>query len=56
MGFLYVASGPLVRSSYRAGEFFLEGMIRKQKDLNTNFEINNTENNDLEISTTERNS
>jgi len=29
MGFLYVASGPLVRSSYRAGELFLEGMIRK---------------------------
>ena len=28
-GFLYVASGPLVRSSYRAGEFFLEGLLRK---------------------------
>lgn len=28
MGFLYVASGPLVRSSYRAGELFLEGMLR----------------------------
>jgi len=24
MGFVYVASGPLVRSSYRAGDFFLE--------------------------------
>jgi lipoyl synthase len=24
MGFVYVASGPLVRSSYRAGEFFLK--------------------------------
>lgn len=34
MGFLYVASGPLVRSSYRAGEFFLEGVIRKQKEQN----------------------
>lgn len=32
LGFLYVASGPLVRSSYRAGEFFLEGVIRKQKE------------------------
>lgn len=31
MGFRYVASGPLVRSSYRAGEFFLEGLIRKRK-------------------------
>lgn len=27
MGFVYVASGPLVRSSYRAGEFFLHGHI-----------------------------
>ena len=25
----YVASGPLVRSSYRAGEFFIEAMIKK---------------------------
>lgn len=28
VGFRYVASGPLVRSSYRAGEFFVEAMIR----------------------------
>ncbi|MDG6989851.1 MAG: lipoyl synthase [Nitrososphaerota archaeon] len=27
MGFLYVASGPLVRSSYRAGEFFVRAAI-----------------------------
>lgn len=32
MGFLYVASGPLVRSSYRAGEFFMKGIIEKQKN------------------------
>jgi lipoic acid synthetase len=31
MGFLYVASGPMVRSSYRAGELFLEGLIRSKK-------------------------
>jgi lipoic acid synthetase len=31
LGFAYVASGPLVRSSYRAGEFFLEAMLRKRK-------------------------
>jgi lipoyl synthase len=31
MGFLYVASGPLVRSSYRAGEFFMKGIIEKNK-------------------------
>ena len=28
LGFLYIASGPLVRSSYRAGEFYLEGITR----------------------------
>lgn len=28
MGFLYAASGPLVRSSYRAGEFFMKGLLR----------------------------
>ncbi|HLE54848.1 MAG TPA: lipoyl synthase [Thermoplasmata archaeon] len=31
MGFLYVAAGPLVRSSYRAGEFFLERVIRERR-------------------------
>lgn len=31
LGFLYVASGPLVRSSYRAGEFFMKGVIEKQR-------------------------
>lgn len=29
MGFVYVASGPLVRSSYRAGEFFLEKICNR---------------------------
>lgn len=28
LGFLYVASGPLVRSSYRAGEFFIRSLLR----------------------------
>ena len=31
LGFLYVASGPLVRSSYRAGEFFVKNLIDKNK-------------------------
>lgn len=31
MGFKYVASGPMVRSSYKAGEFFLEHMVREQQ-------------------------
>src|SRR2546425_635944 len=34
MGFLYVASGPLVRSSYRAGEFFMEKVIRDSRNRN----------------------
>lgn len=31
-GFLYCASGPLVRSSYRAGEFFIRGIIQGKKE------------------------
>ena len=31
MGFKYVASGPMVRSSYRAGEFFMEHMIKQER-------------------------
>lgn len=31
MGFLYVASGPLVRLSYKAGEAYIENVIRKRK-------------------------
>ena len=27
MGFLYCAAGPLVRSSYRAAEFFIQGLL-----------------------------
>ncbi len=34
LGFLYVAAGPLVRSSYRAGEFFIEGLLRKGANIN----------------------
>ena len=29
LGFKFVAAGPLVRTSYRAGEFFMENLIRK---------------------------
>jgi lipoyl synthase len=31
MGFMYCASGPLVRSSYKAGEFFIKGVIDGNK-------------------------
>eukprot|EP00887_Chlorella_sp_A99_P004101 scaffold23.g4101.t1 len=32
LGFLYVASGPLVRSSYRAGEFFLTNKLKRERE------------------------
>lgn len=31
MGFLYTASGPLVRSSYKAGEYFLRRVVKDRK-------------------------
>lgn len=31
MGFLYVPSGPLVRSSYKAGEFYLEALVKERQ-------------------------
>ena len=31
-GFLYVASGPFVRSSYRAGELFLKGLLERREN------------------------
>jgi len=32
MGFKYTASGPLVRSSYKAGEFFLKNLVKSKKE------------------------
>ena len=32
MGFLYVASGPLVRSSYKAAEYFMKNVIEAKKE------------------------
>ena len=35
MGFEYVPSGPLVRSSYKAGEYFLKAFVeRRQREAN----------------------
>ena len=31
LGFKYVASGPLVRSSYKAGEIFLEAFVKDRQ-------------------------
>jgi len=36
MGFLHVASGPLVRSSYKAGELFAERFIRERRTPDPN--------------------
>lgn len=33
MGFRYVASGPLVRSSYKAGEFYIRSIVRPEKTI-----------------------
>jgi lipoic acid synthetase len=33
LGFLYVASGPLVRSSYKAGEFFINALLDERDSL-----------------------
>jgi lipoic acid synthetase len=37
-GFMYVASGPMVRSSYKAAEFFLAGVVRKAR-TESNLEV-----------------
>jgi lipoic acid synthetase len=39
MGFLYCASGPLVRSSYKAGEAFIENVIKKRRMGNQKGEV-----------------
>ncbi|GAX81300.1 hypothetical protein CEUSTIGMA_g8731.t1 [Chlamydomonas eustigma] len=35
MGFAYVASGPMVRSSYRAGELYISNVLRGKQDNNS---------------------
>ena len=35
MGFRYVASGPMVRSSYKAGELFIEAMMDEDEEKST---------------------
>jgi lipoyl synthase len=32
LGFLYTASGPLVRSSYKAGEFFISSILKNRRE------------------------
>ncbi|GME98522.1 unnamed protein product [[Candida] boidinii] len=54
LGFLYCASGPLVRSSYKAGESFIENVINKRKEAraNLNNSSNSTPTNNAKTSTT----
>jgi len=33
LGFLYTASGPLVRSSYKAGEFFIKNIVETKRQI-----------------------
>ena len=40
LGFMYVASGPLVRSSYKAGEFFMKGVIEKRQKESSQKSLN----------------
>jgi lipoic acid synthetase len=35
-GFLYVAAGPMVRSSYKAAELFIEGLIHQNRNIQGN--------------------
>jgi lipoic acid synthetase len=35
LGFLYVASGPMVRSSYKAGEFFMKNLLKNRQQRMT---------------------
>lgn len=44
MGFLYVASGPLVRSSYKAGEFYIENVLKQRKKKSGKESISTKEN------------
>ncbi|KAI5286731.1 hypothetical protein KEM54_006552 [Ascosphaera aggregata] len=39
MGFLYCASGPLVRSSYKAGESFIENVLKKRRGVKADDDI-----------------
>jgi len=43
MGFLYVASGPLVRSSYKAGEAFIQNVLKQRKESPRIEDINGAE-------------
>ncbi|CAB4274387.1 unnamed protein product [Prunus armeniaca] len=39
MGFRYVASGPMVRSSYKAGEFYIKSMIESDRATSSHLSV-----------------
>ncbi|KAE8075880.1 hypothetical protein FH972_014563 [Carpinus fangiana] len=39
MGFRYVASGPMVRSSYKAGEFYIKSMIESDRSASSQLSV-----------------
>ncbi|KAJ2824675.1 hypothetical protein IWW50_003215 [Coemansia erecta] len=41
LGFIYTASGPLVRSSYKAGEFFISEILRKRAAASASKDMRN---------------
>ena len=38
-GFLYVASGPMVRSSYKAAEFFIKGKVEQDRQISSHKQL-----------------
>lgn len=39
MGFLYVAAGPFVRSSYKAGEYFIRSIIKNREETDSSVKV-----------------
>lgn len=54
LGFLYCASGPLVRSSYKAGEAFIENVLKKRNGERAAMIQAPTEQLNIDLSTLER--
>lgn len=56
LGFLYCASGPLVRSSYKAGEAFIENVLKKRNGERAAMTQAPTERPNIDLSALERSS
>ncbi|KAE9973546.1 hypothetical protein BLS_003545 [Venturia inaequalis] len=56
LGFLYCASGPLVRSSYKAGEAFIENVLKKRNGERAAMTQAPTEQPNIDLSALERSS